>query len=198
MKAETEGREMEKLFVNEICEQSIKRISEGDLSALTVIYDCAGRLIFTVAFSILGDYQLAQDAMQETFLRIAESARTYRKGSNAKAWIVSIARNLALNMLNERKKYAPYYDNILFRFPEEKLLDRFALSDALSTLTTQEREIVVYKTVCGMRHKEIALILGISADNSRQKCKRALEKLREYLEEGGKQHVPRMENQENA
>jgi len=45
MKAETEGREMEKLFVNEICEQSLRRISEGDLSALSEIYDCAGRLI---------------------------------------------------------------------------------------------------------------------------------------------------------
>lgn len=189
---------MGKLFVNEICEQSIKRISEGDLSALTVIYDCAGRLIFTVAFSILGDYQLAQDAMQETFLKIADNASTYRKGSNAKAWIVSIARNLALNMLSERKKYADYNDNIIFRFPEEELLEKIALSEALSTLTTQEREIVVYKTVCGMRHKEIAFILGISVDNSRQKYKRALEKLRGYFEEGGKQGVSQLENQENA
>jgi RNA polymerase sigma-70 factor (ECF subfamily) len=191
---------MIKLFVNEICEQSIRRISEGDLSALSVIYDCTGRLIFTVAYSILGDYQLAQDAMQETFVKIADNASTYKKGTNAKAWIVSIVRNLALNMANERKKYAGFdTENIVYPFPEDNLIDSIALSEALSHLTAQEREIVVYKTVCNMRHKEIGRILDISVDNCRQKYKRALEKLRNfYNEEGGKQSVPEPENQKKA
>lgn len=190
------------LFVNEICEQSIKKISEGDLNALTVIYDCVGRLIFTVAFSILGDYQLSQDIMQDTFIQIADKAHTYRKGSNAKAWILSISRNLALNVLKERK-HVSVTDNSLFKanesFTEDKLISSITLSDALSSLSTEEREIVVYKAMCKLPHKQIAQLLGMTVSNSRQKYKRAMEKLRNYyFDEGGVINVTQQENREHV
>ncbi|HAN20376.1 MAG: hypothetical protein A2Y15_08030 [Clostridiales bacterium GWF2_36_10] len=186
------------LFVNEICEQSIKKIAEGDLTALSVIYDCAGRLIFTVAFSILGDYQLSQDVMQDTFIHIADKAHTYRKGSNAKAWIVSIGRNLALNVLKERKHVSCVEDcsyKVIYPITEEKLITSITLSDALACLQSQEREIVVYKTMCNLSHNQIAGLMDITIPNSRQKYKRALEKLRcYYFNKGGVINVRQQEN----
>lgn len=179
-----------KLLVNEICEQSIKRISEGDLTALTVIYDYVGRLIFTIALSILGDYQLSQDVMQDTFIQIAEKAHTYRKGSNARAWIVSISRNLALNVLKERKHEIAIDENSAVEinpFNEDELIMSITLSNALSLLTTPEREIVVYKALWGLRHKQIAQIMNVSVPNSRQKYKRAMEKLRNYYFKEGEE-----------
>ncbi|PKM62654.1 MAG: hypothetical protein CVU97_04330 [Firmicutes bacterium HGW-Firmicutes-21] len=191
MRGEDGGTSMEnKLLVNEICEQSIKRISEGDLTALTVIYDYVGRLIFTIALSILGDYQLSQDVMQDTFIQIAEKAHTYRKGSNARAWIVSISRNLALNVLKERKHEIAIDENSAVEinpFNEDELIMSITLSNALSLLTTPEREIVVYKALWGLRHKQIAQIMNVSVPNSRQKYKRAMEKLRNYYFKEGEE-----------
>lgn len=183
----------DKLFVNDICEQSIIKISEGDISALSVIYDCVGRLIFTVAFSILDDYQLSQDIMQDTFIQIADKAHTYQKGTNARAWIVSISRNLALNALKSKKREVQTDinpNNAYSVLSEDKLIASIAVSDALTCLTTQEKELVVYKTMSNLLHKQIAQIMGITTANSRQKYKRAIEKLRNfYLSEGGVTNV---------
>lgn len=187
-----------KIFVNEICDHSIKKIAQGDFSELSVLYDCVGRLLLSVAFSILGDYQLSEDAMHETFLKIAEKANTYRNGSNAKAWIASICRNISLNMLEKRKHELLTEENANETdddLTEDIVVMSVTLSDALALLTVQEKEIVVYKTIWKLKHKQIAQIMNLSVDNSRQKYKRALEKLRFYYrDEGRNTNVSRQTN----
>jgi len=172
-----------KLFANIVCEQSIIKISEGDYSALSVLYDCVGRLIFSIAYSILNDYQLSEDVMQDTFLKIAEHASMYTPGTNAKAWIAQVCRNTALNVLDKRKhEFSQEYldcksDNDSV---EEKIIISMSLKEAMKILSDQEREIVIYKAMWGLKHKEIAQVMNIPADNVRQKHKRALEKLKIY------------------
>lgn len=171
-----------------LCEQSIIKLSEGDMSALSVLYDCIGKLLFSIAYSILNDYHLAEDAMQDTFLKIAEQANEHSRGTNAKAWIAAICRNSSLNVLKkrgfeianldetERNEHAganTVYGNEAFNIE---------LHDMLSSLSISERQIIVFRVFGKLKHTEIATLMGIKPATARQKYQRTLNKLRnEYF-----------------
>ncbi len=170
---------------NRLCEQSIIKLSEGDMSALSVLYDCIGRLLYSIAYSILGDHGLSEDAMQDTFLIIAEQAKDYTQNTNAKAWIAAICRNASLNVSKKRS----YELAILDEAGSQKLFDsstvygdetlNIELHDMLCCLSDLERQIVVFRVFWKLKHKEIAQLMGIEHATVRQKYKRALDKLRE-------------------
>ena len=61
-----------------------------------------------------------------------------------------------------------------------------ALKEALAILTHEEREIVILSTVEDYKSHEIAQMLGIKAVTVRSKLKRALKKMRDFLEDNGK------------
>lgn len=169
------------LFLNEKCEKAIRQIAQGDLQALSSLYDCVGKFMFSTAFAILNDYQMAEDAMQETFLKIAEQAKTYSSGTNAKGWIIAICRYTALNMLRKRGFEAPASD-VLNETRADSTVQAFEqnleLLETLSQLSEQERQLVVLKVFWKMRYAEIAQVLELTPANARQKYKRATEKLR--------------------
>ena len=81
---------MMKMFEKELCERALIKIAQGDISALDVIYNHFGKLLYSIAYSMTGDKHLSEDILQETFLKIAEKALTYKKGTNEKAWIEEI------------------------------------------------------------------------------------------------------------
>ena len=81
--------------VNVICDEAIAQISKGDREALSVIFDCMARMIFSVGIAITGNDADAEDVLQETMIEIVKYAHTYRSGSNARAWILSMARHRA-------------------------------------------------------------------------------------------------------
>lgn len=175
---------MKKLFANELCEKAVARIASGDLSALSVLYECVGRLLFSISFAILGDYQLAEDAVQDTLLQIAEKAKTYQKGSNAKAWIAAVCRNIALKKLSGKNREFPVEDEALTSGVSSEFESTLEFESILSVLSAEEKEIVVLKIIWGLKHSEIARMLNISTENSRQKYKRALYKLKkDYTKE---------------
>lgn len=173
---------MIKLFENELCERALIKIAQGDLSALSVIYDHFGKLLYSIAHSMTGDKHLSEDILQETFLKIAEKASSYKKGTNAKAWVAAVCRNLAVDKVRKRNTEAKYCDAI--SEGETHIHTEADFMSLLTPLNDEERQIVILKTAWGLKHSEIAKILSITTDNTRQKYKRAIEKLKTTLKEG--------------
>ncbi len=163
-----------------ICDRAVVKIADGNPEALCDIYKHLGRQIFALAISILRDYQLSEDVMQDTFVKISEKAHTYQKGSNAIAWILTITRNLALDEYKKRK-HEFSDDNI----EEVCLFDEVPTSEleAFSVLNDEEKQIVLLKVYSCLKHKEIAQILGITTYASEKKYQRAVIKLRAYYNE---------------
>ena len=163
-----------------ICDRAIIKIANGNPDALCDIYKQLGRQIFTLAISILHNYQSAEDIMQDTFLQISGKAHTYRKGSNATAWILSITRNLALDEYRHRK-----YEVSDDELEEAETTDEipFEELEALSVLDDEEKQIVLLKIYSKLKHKQIAEILGITTYATEKKYQRAVVKLRAYYNE---------------
>jgi RNA polymerase sigma factor, sigma-70 family len=182
-----EGSEKEKSSL--ACEKSLARMVDGNVAALSQLYTTLKRPVFLLAYSILQDYALAEDVTQETFLHITEKAASYRPGTNPKAWIFTIARNLALSVLRARKKedlsdaqLSHTREEPIHRGPEDSAEANAGFARAIAELAPDERSIVILRIEAALPHRDIARILGISYADARVRYFRALKKLKAYYE----------------
>lgn len=171
---------MNKLFQNEISEKALKDIAGGDMSGLTVLYENFARLLFSVAYTLTGRRETAEDVLQDTFLKIAENAASYkhRENGSVKAWMATICRNLSLDSLRKTVPTVELNDNLHIGDTAINIDSDLAFFDLLSPLNREEKEIVILKLSWGLKHNQIAKILNLSPQNVRQKYKRAVDKLK--------------------
>ena len=157
-------------------EESIQAVADGNAGALKRLYEEFRLLVYAVAISILRNKPAAEDILQETFIRVYERAATYRPGTNPKAWIASIARNLAYDALRREKKQITGNGCEPVNTTDHTL-DRLDLTKALFQLEETERQIVVLHVVAGLKHAEIGEELGLPAGTVRWKYRRGLSHL---------------------
>lgn len=159
------------------CGAALTKIARGDARALSVIYDRLAKKIFSLSFSILKDRCAAEDAMQETFLKILRCAGEYAKGESARAWIMAVARNTAIDLYRRRRTYESV-DALESVADESDFSEAVRMNEILSVLEDLDRDIVILKAVDGFRFREIGKIVGLSPDAAQKRYRRALEKLK--------------------
>ncbi|MEG1809706.1 MAG: RNA polymerase sigma factor [Oscillospiraceae bacterium] len=138
-----------------------------------------------MTLSILKDPYNAQDAVQETFMKIREVSHLYRPNGKPLAWILTIAKNISLNFLRKTSRETPSQDCV----PEDDLrfscvsdpTDRLVLSTALNILSEDERQIILLHVVSGVKHMEIAKALQLPLSTVLSRYHRALKKLKKHL-----------------
>jgi RNA polymerase sigma-70 factor, ECF subfamily len=145
-------------------------------------------LLFSIGYDMLGSVADAEDIVQETYLKWME--RTNDDIEYPKAYLVKIATNLSINYLNQARKKREQYVGLWL--PEPLIKERHAeaadsldvyntlsigMMALLEKLTAKERAIFLLKEVFSYSHAEIADILDISGDNSRQTFRRAKQRL---------------------
>ena len=166
-------------------ERWLERIALGDRDAFQALYDTYRGMVFGFALSMLRSTPDAEDAVQDTFLRIREAAHLYKSQGKPRAWILTIARNVCLMQMRSGKRTAP--------LPEGEQIadlshisdrdDRIALEAAFSALSQEECRIVVLHAVSGLKHREIAKLLERPLSTVLSKYSRGIAKLRRELEE---------------
>ena len=171
---------MTKLFQNEICEKALKDIAGGDMSGLNILYENFARLLFSVAYTLTGSRETAEDVLQDLFLKVAENAAKYtpRENGSVKAWLVAVCRNLALDSLRRTVPTIELNYNLHTADHTIHIDSDLAFFELLSPLDNEEKEIIILKLYSGFRHTEIAKILDLPPQNVRQKYKRAVDKLK--------------------
>lgn len=171
--------------VNSACESALEQISEGNISALSVIYEHLGRMILSVACSVLTDPTEAEDVLQDTLCQVVASCTRYEKNTNPRAWILGIARNLALTRAKQRTRTLPLDETVMSRDDTPSTDLRIDLEKALLRLEDHEREVVILRLETGLSHREIARITGLSVSCVQKRYRRALARLRCYLSPKG-------------
>lgn len=132
---------------------------------------------------MIGDSKLAEDAFQETFIKLFEHKKDFR-GVNFSAWLYAIARNTCLNLIRSRKNYEQY--DALKNFPiQEKSTDYFTkkyIQDAVMSLPISLREAIILREYQECSYQEIAEIVGIDLSLAKVRVHRARLILRKTLE----------------
>lgn len=167
-------------------EKLLLGVAAGDREALSGFYARTRTAVYGLALSYLRSGHDAEDVTQDTYIKVWDSAGTYRPQGKPMAWLLTITRNLALMRLRSREKVVdlPQEDwNVLAAEGERVTAeDRQVLTAALYGLTDQERRVVLLHAVSGLKHREIAQILEMPLATVLSKYHRALKKLRDLLE----------------
>ena len=172
--------------MKEKLEKALLDLQSGNTDALATIYDLTSKGVFTFVLPILKDYAAAEDVMQQTYVAIYEKIHLYVKGSNPRNWILTIAKNLAINEFNKNKRV------VGFEYDEGQTIPDglYSLDPNLNTptidlanriLTEEEFKIVTMYAIGEYKHREISEILEIPLGTVTWKYNQALNKLKKEL-----------------
>lgn len=165
-------------------DRSLRSLKQDQMSALDNIYCLMYNSVFKYVFSLIRDYHVAEDITQEVFLRVLKYRNRYRDGSNAKAWIYTIAKNLVFTKMKQQKEFALEDDKLTYLIDSNCLLEQSDLSfvkEAFDILKYQEQQIVSLHLYGGLKHYETAKVLGIPYSQVRSTYTYALKKIAKKL-----------------
>jgi RNA polymerase sigma factor (sigma-70 family) len=127
----------------------------------------------------------ADDCFQETFLAALRAYPRLRRGSNLRAWVLTIAHRKALDAHRRRGRQAiPVAEIAVIEEPAGEppgVVDE-ALWTAVRALAPRQRAAVVLRHVADLSHREIAEVVGCSEEAARRSLHDGLSKLREVYE----------------
>ena len=143
------------------------------------------RPALAVARQMLSDRALAEDAVQETFLRLVRRPEGYHPSRPFSPWFYTVLRNVCRDMLRRQARQAGLLVQAAARSPRSEAappsdaLDAFDLLDALPA---GSRAVLELRIVQGMAFSEVAAALGISEEAAKKRAQRGLRRLRELRE----------------
>jgi RNA polymerase sigma-70 factor (ECF subfamily) len=137
-----------------------------------------------LCYLYLHDEAMAEDAVQETFLKVYRSLTNFRGEANEKTWLTRIAINTCKDML--RSGWFRHMDRRVTAetLPARQEADPYhrEVAAAVMNLPRKLREVILLHYYQGMKVNDIASALGISQSSVSGRLKRGRERLREMLE----------------
>lgn len=141
--------------------------------------------LLRLCYLYLHDVQLAEDAVQETFIKAYRTLDTFRGASSEKTWLTRIAMRTCCDMRRSfwfRRMDRRITPDMLPDRASEAEEDETALTLALMNLPRKEREVVLLYYYQDMNMTDIAAALGLTQPTVSYRLRRAREKLRQELE----------------
>jgi RNA polymerase sigma-70 factor (ECF subfamily) len=164
----------------------------GDLRAFERLYQLHGSRMKSMARNLLGTTNDAEDAVQETFLKIQRGIGSFRGQASFATWSYRILMNTCYDARRSRMRKkeisqdqpegAEASPRPEPRAPGSHPSLRLALERAVAKLTEQQRSVFLMYEVEGLRHSEIAAVLEISETASKNTLFQAKKNLRQMLE----------------
>jgi RNA polymerase sigma-70 factor (ECF subfamily) len=171
-------------------------VRNGDAAALSEFFEFSFDRVYSLAARLLGDRAAAEDATQEVFLRVHRAANRLDPDRSPLPWLTAITYNVCRDALRSRQREtarsvpidgeAEGGRGLLSGAPDPEATaltrerDRL-VQEAITRLPEELREVVVLRDYHGMRHDEIAELVGASHAAVRKRYSRALAKLADDL-----------------
>lgn len=173
----------------------------GDTEAFSILVDRYKNRLLNFVYRFVRDYDVAEDIVQETFLRVFRKRRDYKAIANFSTWIFTIAGNLAKSELRRRKRWR--FLSIDATDEEERTFDiqdpgmrpdrvtavrmlNESVQESIDRLQIKYREALILRDVEGMSYQQIAEIIGVPVGTVKSRVNRARLKLQKRL----KGHAP--------
>jgi len=163
----------------------MQRFRTGDADAVRTLYDEFGKAVFVVALRALGDRDLAEEAVQLTFLKAWRAADRFDVGRDPGPWLYAIARRVAVDLYRRERRHASVDDDTaeVAVMPKsfENTWEAWEVRNAVDRLSAEERDVVRAAHFAGMSHAQIADRLGVPIGTVKSRSNRAHRRLAEML-----------------
>jgi len=163
-----------------------ERFRDGDADAVRVVYRAYARLVYAVAYKVLADRSLCEEATQLTFLKAWQAAGRIDVDRELGPWLATIARRVAIDVSRREAHRAlspleavPPDDPALISPPADvvDLHHVWEVRRALAALPEDEREVVRLQHFDGLTHAQIATQLGVPVGTVKSRSFRAHRRL---------------------
>lgn len=164
----------EELSVNELiisCRES--------KDSLNTLYTMFKDSVFAVAFGITSDYHLAEDCVIETFVRLTQVKRFSANKGDGKGFILTIARNVALELRRRHKREVTNYVIQSYGEAEQTVEDSIYINQLLKHLNEKQRQTVILKCCAELTFRQIAKVMKCPETTAKSRYKKAISILRE-------------------
>jgi RNA polymerase sigma-70 factor (ECF subfamily) len=147
------------------------------------------RRLFAVCVRVLGSADDAEDAVQETFVKLARHAEGFRGDAQLSTWLYRVARNVCLDRLRyERRRPSTPVDDLTTTGHEpsegdgvDARIETMAVRDALAQLDERSRQLLLLVTVDGLSYAEAAEVVDLPIGTIKSRVSRARVRLGELL-----------------
>jgi RNA polymerase sigma-70 factor (ECF subfamily) len=171
-------------------ERMADAFAEGDEDAVRTVYARHAGTLLAVATAALRDPGLAEECVQEAFLRAWRAAPSFDPARPLGPWLVTIARRVAIDIYRREACRPRAGDGLPGREPAEPAVDLARLERsatvgrvraALDRLAPEERAVVRLVHLDGRTHREAAARLGVPVGTVKSRAHRACRRLASLL-----------------
>ena len=162
---------------------NLSKIAAGDQKAFQHIYQENCSLVYTIALRILRDTSLAEDAVQETFVKMWRSAGQFDAAlGTPKSWISIIARNVALDLVRRRRPYEELSNTDITEVAADPCEPSDPkLGQCLARLPAEQVVAIVTMYTYGMSLSELSSHLGAPIGTVKSRVRRGTASLKKYM-----------------
>ncbi len=175
----------------------IDLIAQRNETALGELYDRYHRLIFSVALSVVGRQEEAEEITLDVFTRVWEKAHTYRsERAKVYTWLTRLTRNRAIDVLRQENvrplKYSVSWADVWPEPPAnndppestvQMTLQKQRVRQAIATLPNTQKEVLALAYFKGYSHSEIAQALDLPLGTVKGRIRSGMQKLRDLLQD---------------
>lgn len=168
--------------------QLVESARNGNTQSFGLLYQRYYGTMVWIAYSILNDRGLAEDAAQETFALACSQLARLRQVQKFALWLAGICRNVACGMARQRKKHV--FPGDLSGLDKNDDTDNNEeieqiIQQAISNLPGQYRDVLILYYYDDLSYERIAGILGIPSHRVKSRLFRARKKIAKYLDQIG-------------
>jgi RNA polymerase sigma-70 factor, ECF subfamily len=161
--------------VDEPDPQVVAAAQRGGVAAFETLVRAYQAPVWRLVFQLVRDEQLAEDVTQETFLRAFRFLPRYKGNSKFSTWLLSVARNCAMDELRRNQRRGRLFDKLRAR-PDPPVAEHgldLEVREVLAALPVELREPVVLIDMLGRSYAEVAVILKTPVGTVKSRVHRA-------------------------
>jgi RNA polymerase sigma-70 factor (ECF subfamily) len=177
----------------------VDRLRSGDPSAFDVVHDALNARLFNFLVRLSNRRDVAEDLLEETWLRLVVHARRLRPETRLGPWLFTVARNLYASYCRARLVEDAHAEGLIGLWPSgasrpspfdvaKASETQRRIAAALGSLPARYREVLLLVAVEGLQPSEAATVCGVTPEAMRQRLSRARDLLARRLrdaEDGG-------------
>jgi RNA polymerase sigma-70 factor (ECF subfamily) len=163
----------------------IESAAGGDIESFGELCRRYYAAMAAVAYAVLNDHQLAEDAAQESFARALVRIKSLNDRAKFAPWLAAICRNVAKDMVAAKARQICTEDISQVDKAVNPNESSRTIRRAIETLPDSTKELVVLRYYDGLSYEQISTVLGISKASINGRLTRAKRKMAEYLRKNG-------------
>lgn len=173
-------------------ENQAKPLDASDQADFKKIYDATMTLLYKVSYRVVGDEEVAEDLVHDSYIKANEKGLVFPTINDATYWLIRVVKNASLNYVKRKGREKKALQKVLYEdhrtvtTGETDMLRQESIAkakEALNQLPENLRQVLILREYADMNYKDIGKALGISEGNVKVRVFRAREQLAKLIGE---------------